>query len=295
MGSLLLEASIIGLQTGAVYAVLALGLSLIFGVVRVVNFAHGTMFLISMYIGYYLWAFFGIDPYLAIFVCVPIMFVFGYAVQYILIRPLFLREKNYVVDPMGVLILMAGVDMILTNLAILVFDPYIKSVNTSYASTTIQLGEITLNVTRTLVIPIALLLVFAVDRLLNRSEIGNVIRAVGQNREAAAICGINVHHVYALTFGLALAIGSIGGCVILPFTSIEPTMGMFLGIKAFIVVVLGGLGSIWGMLFAGLLLGIIESLSSAFLPLAYANVIALALFIIIVVVKPTGLMGRIRV
>lgn len=295
MDRLLFEAIIIGFQTGAVYTVVALGLSLIFGIVRVINFAHGTMLILALYVSYYLWFYFGLDPYLSAVIVAPIAFAFGYVVQHFLVRPLFLREKAYVVEPMSVLMLMAGVDMILTNVGIIAFDPYVKSITTSYSTATFEVFGIIFNVTRIIIIPIAFLLVFGLDRLLNKSELGNVIRAVGQNREAAAICGIDVHHIYALTFGLGLAVAAIGGAAILPFTPIQPTMGVALGIKAFIVVVLGGLGSIRGVLVAGIIIGLVEALSAVFLPLAYSNVIALGIFIIIVVVRPTGLMGTIKV
>lgn len=295
MGSLLVEAAIIGVQTGAVYAIVALGLSLIFGIVRVINFAHGTMLVLSLYIGYYLWLQFGIDPYLSMIIAAPVMFAFGYVTQYVLVRPLFLRERTYVVEPLSVLMLMAGVDMILTNVGILVFDPYVKSVSTALSEVTFGFFGMTFNLTRILIIPIAIVLVFGLDWFLKRTELGNVIQAVGQNREAAAICGINVHHTYAVAFGIGLAVAALGGAALLPFTPIQPTIGVALGIKAFIVVVLGGLGSVRGMLFAGIIIGLIESLSGAFMPLAYSNVIALGLFIVIIVVKPSGLMGTIKV
>lgn len=291
----LIEATIIGIQVGCIYAIVALGLSIIFGIIRVVNFAHGSILMVFLYLGFYLNRFLHMDPYLAAIICVPAAFGFGYLLQYTLIRPIFVREKSYVVEPMGVLMLMAGVDMIITNLGIIVFTPYVKAVETSYGTSVFHLGSITLNTTRTILIPIVILLALGVSIFLNRSELGNTIRAVGQNREAAAICGINVHHIYALTFGIGCAVTALGGCAILPFTPITPTMGLDLSIKAFIVVVLGGLGSIPGMLVAGITIGLIESISSQFIATGFSNLIALAIFIIIIVVKPTGLMGKIRV
>lgn len=291
----LIEAAIIGIQVGCIYAIVALGLSIIFGIIRVVNFAHGAIMMIFLYLGFYLNKFLGIDPYLAAVICVPAAFGFGYLLQFVLIRPIFIREKSYVVEPMGVLMLMAGVDMVLTNLGIIAFTPYVKAVQTSYGTNVFHLGLISLNVTRTLLIPIVVMLAFGVSIFLNRTELGNTIRAVGQNREAAAICGINVHHIYALTFGIGCAVTALGGCAILPFTPITPTMGLDMSIKAFIVVVLGGLGSIPGMLIAGIIIGLIESISAQFIATGFSSLIALAVFIIIIVVKPTGLMGKIKV
>jgi branched-chain amino acid transport system permease protein len=291
----LIEAAIIGVQVGCIYAIVALGLSLIFGIIRVVNFAHGTILMLFLYLGFYLNKFFHMDPYLTAIICVPVAFGFGYLLQFILIRPIFVREKSYVVEPMGILMLMAGADMILTNLGIIVFTPYVKAVETSYGTNVFHLGSIILNTTRTILIPIIIALVIGVNLFLSKTELGNTIRAVGQNREAAAICGINVHHVYALTFGIGCAVTALGGCAILPFTPITPTMGLDLSIKAFIVVVLGGLGSIPGMLLAGVIIGLVESISSQFIATGFSSLLALAVFIIIIVLKPTGLMGKIKV
>lgn len=289
------EAAVVGIQTGCVYAVIALGLSIIFGIIRVINFAHGSIMMLFLYLGYFLFTLFGIDPYVSILICTPAAFGFGYAIQYGLIRRIFLREKTYVLEPLGVLMLMAGVDMVIANLGQIGFTPYVKSVQTSYSMNTFAVGSIILNVPRMVLIPVVVGLVLGVYWLLNRTEIGNTIRAVGQNREAAAICGINVHHIYALTFGIGCAVTALGGCAMLPFISISPTMGLALAIKAFIVVVLGGLGSIPGMLAAGIVIGLVESIGSQFMAGGFAVLIALAVFIIIIVARPRGLMGRIQV
>jgi branched-chain amino acid transport system permease protein len=291
----LVEAVIIGIQVGCIYAVVALGLSIIFGIIRVVNFAHGTIMMLFLYLGFYLNRFLHMDPYLTIIICVPAAFGFGYLLQFTLIRPIFIREKSYVVEPMGILMLMAGVDMILTNLGIIVFTPYVKAVQTSYGTNVFHLGSISLNITRTILVPILIILVLGVNLFLSKTELGNTIRAVGQNREAAAICGINVHKIYALTFGIGCAVTALGGCAILPFTPITPTMGLDLSIKAFIVVVLGGLGSLPGMLVAGVVIGLVESISSQFIATGFSSLLALAVFIIIIVLKPSGLMGKIKV
>jgi len=198
-------AIIMGLQMGCLYAVIALGLSLIFGIVRVINFAHGSALMLFMYLGYFLWAWWGIDPYLAMLITVPAAFGFGYLVQYLIIRPMFVREKAYVVEPLSVLLLMCGFDMVISNAALLGFGPFWKSIITSYSSNVIRWGTIIINQPRLTLVPIDVAATFGVYWLMNRTELGNTIRAVGQNREAAAICGINVHHIYALTFGIGCA------------------------------------------------------------------------------------------
>lgn len=290
-----INAFTLGIETGCIYAIIALGLSIIFGIIRVVNFAHGTILVLSLYVGYYLFKLFKIDPYISAVFCAIAAFILGYAIQFIVIKPIFVREKAYVVEPLGVLMLMAGIDMILSSLGIIVFNPYVKSVSTFISGTLVDIGSSTFNVSRMIPVPVALILAFITNWVLNRTEIGNVIRAVGQNREAAAACGINVHHIYAFAFGIGCMVTAFGGNFLLPFYPITPTIGTGLTIKAFIVVVLGGMGSIGGMLVAGVAVGLIESISSMFMPGSLANLVALAVFIVIIIVKPSGLLGKIRV
>ena len=289
------EAVLTGIQAGCVYAAIALGLSLIFGIIRVINFAHGAVLVIFMYLGYFLWQGWGIDPYVGMLICAPAAFGFGYAVQHFINRPLFIRERAYVVEPLGILILMAGFDMVLSNITLLGFGPFVKSVSPAYATNSIALGGILLNVPRLIMVPIVVALIFGVYRLLNRTELGNQIRAVGQNREAAAICGLNVHHIYALTFGIGCAITAIAGSAMLPFYPITPYMGLGLAIKAFIVVVLGGMGSIPGMLAAGIIIGLVEGVVGQFVPATYAFIVSLVIFLLVIFFRPKGLMGRIGI
>lgn len=294
MTEALVSAVIVGIQTGCMYAVIALGLSLIFGVIRVINFAHGAVLMLFMYLGYYLWAWWGIDPYLSILIVTPAAFGFGYAVQHVLIRPLFTREKAFVVEPMSVLMVMAGFDLILSNIGLLAFDPYVKAVTPDYAFNVIRVGFLRLNQPRLMLVPIVIALVLGVRALLNRTELGRTILAVGQNREAAAICGINVEHIYATTFGIGSAITALGGSAMLTVLPLQPSMGLPMAINAFIVVVLGGLGSIPGMLVAGVIIGIAQATIAQFVLGTYATLVSLAIFILIIVVRPQGLMGRIK-
>lgn len=288
-------AAIVGIQTGCMYAVIALGLSIIFGIIRVINFAHGSMLMVFMYLGFYVWALWGIDPYLLTLIIVPAAFGIGYLTQYYIIRPLFAREKAYVVEPLGVLMLMAGFDLVLSNIILMSSGPFIKSVTSSYVSGTIRVGFLIIAKARIALIPTVTALTFGVSWLLNHTELGNTIRSVGQNREAAVICGINVHHIYALTFGIGCAVTALGGCVMLTFMPLSPAMGLPLAINSFIVVILGGLGSIPGMLLAGIIIGLVQAIGTQFIIGNYAVIISLAIFILIILLRPKGLMGTIEV
>jgi branched-chain amino acid transport system permease protein len=287
----LISALIAGLLVGGLYAVVAIGLSLIFGIIRVINFAHGSLLMASMYAGFWLWRLWGIDPYLSIIIVVPLAFVGGYAVQHFLIRPMFQRERTYVVEPLGVLLLMAGLDMALSNGALLFFKSDFRAVTVPYGAAAVHLGFLTIPVTRLILLVISMLLALGLSWLLSRTELGNAIRAVGQNREAAALCGLNVYHIYALTFGLGCAVTGFGGCAMLPFYFVDPSMGLPLAIKSFIIVVLGGLGSIPGALLGGFIIGVVESVGGQFVPATSASIFSLIMFLFIVFFRPKGLMG----
>jgi branched-chain amino acid transport system permease protein len=287
----LISALVAGLLVGGLYAVVAIGLSLIFGIIRVINFAHGSLLMASLYAGFWLWRLCGIDPYLSIIIVVPLAFVGGYAVQHFLIRPMFQRERTYVVEPLGVLLLMAGLDMALANGALLLFKSDFRAVTVPYASAALHLGFLTVPVTRLILLVISMLLALGLSWLLSRTELGNGIRAVGQNREAAALCGLNVYHTYALTFGLGCAVTAFGGCAMLPFYFVDPSMGLPLAIKSFIIVVLGGLGSIPGALVGGFIIGVMESVGGQFVPATSASIFSLIMFLFIVFFRPKGLMG----
>ncbi len=291
MAEVLISALIAGILVGGLYAVVAIGLSLIFGIIRVINFAHGALLMVFMYAGFWLWHFWGIDPYVSIIIVVPLAFLGGYGVQHFLIRPMFKRERTYVVEPLGVLLLMAGVDMALANGALLFFKSDFRAVTVSYASAGIHLGFLVIPVARLILLVITVILAFGLTWLLSRTELGNSIRAVGQNREAAALCGLNVYHIFALTFGLGSAVAAFGGCAMLPFYFVDPNMGLPLAIKSFIIVVLGGLGSIPGALLGGIIIGVVESVGGQFVPATSASIFSMIIFLFIVFFRPKGLMG----
>jgi len=284
-----------GLLLGGLYGAIAVGLSLIFGIIRVINFAHGSVLMAAMYASYWGWALLGLDPYLSILVVGPLFFLFGYGVQNVLIRPMFVRERALVVEPLGVLLLTAGFDLVLSNLALLLFRADYRGVTHKFGSATIPFWFMHLSIPRCLVLVLAFVLTLGLAWLLKRTELGTAIRSVGQNREAAALCGVNVYRVYNVTFGLGTAVLAIAGAAMVPFYYVNPAMGPPLAIKSFMAVVLGGLGSVPGALVGGLVLGVVESVAAQFVPATAAAIFSFVIFAVVLVTRPRGLMGTLDV
>jgi branched-chain amino acid transport system permease protein len=295
MTETLIAALVTGIVLGGLYGSVAVGLSLIFGIIRVINFAHGAFLMVAMYTSYWLWYFTKLDPYLSILIVGPLMFAFGYAVQHLLIRPMFLRERALVIEPLGVLLLMAGLDVVLSNLALLFFKSDYRGVIHPLGTAAWSVGFINLSVSRSLVFCLAVVLTVALSALLKYTDLGAAIRAVGQNREAAALCGVNVYRIYSFTFGLGIAILGIAGAAMVPFYYVNPAMGLPLAIKSFIVVVLGGLGSVPGALVGGIVLGVVESVAAQFVTATAAAIFSFSLFIIVLFTRPKGLMGVLEI
>jgi branched-chain amino acid transport system permease protein len=291
---LLVSSLVMGLMLGGIYAAVSVGLSLIFGVIRVINFAHGGLLMASMYSTFWLWYFFQLNPYISILIVVPLFFCLGYALQSILIKPIFVREKALVVEPLGVLLLTAGLNIVLINAALLFFKSDFRSVLMPLASETLALGFVTVNITRLILFFLSFFIAAALYLILKHTELGLAIRSVGQNREGAALCGVNIHRIYSFTFGLGVASLAMAGAAMVPFYYISPSVGASLGLKAFIVVVLGGLGSIPGAVLGGMLLGIVEAVSSQFVTSTSAVMFSFLLFIIVLLVRPKGLMGELE-
>lgn len=291
MNEIFLSAFVAGILVGGLYAAVSIGLGFIFGIVRVINFAHGALIMMFLYASFWLWYLLGIDPYVSILIVVPVAFIVGYGVHYFFVRPMFIREKSYVVEPMSVLLVTAGLDLILSNLALLVFKSDLRAVKVPYGLTTVDIAFLSIGLSQLILFGITVLLVVGLTWLLTRTELGNRIQAVGQNREAAVLCGLNVHHIFSVTFGLGCAVTAIGGCAMLPFYYAEPQLGLALCVKAFIIVVLGGLGSIPGAFLGGLIIGVVESVAGQFVAPTSASIFSLMLFLVIVFFRPKGLMG----
>jgi branched-subunit amino acid ABC-type transport system permease component/ABC-type branched-subunit amino acid transport system substrate-binding protein len=286
----LLQTTASGLLTGGIYALIGIGLTIIFGVMRVVNFAHGALVMVGMYATYFLFACFNIDPFLSLVVVLPAMFVAGVIIQKIMIAPVLgAPELNQI-------LLTEGISIVLINTALLLFTSNYLTMTTSYAGATFHLGGVSLSKPQTAAFAIAVVITAAVYFFLVRTSTGREIRAAAQDAEAARLLGINIKRVQALTFGLGVAAAGAAGSLLMPiYYRVEPNAGSPFTLKAFVVVVLGGMGSVTGALVGGIVLGIAESLGAVYVATGYKDAIGFVIFLLVLTLKPSGLLGKSKV
>ena len=274
-----------GLLAGSLYAMVALGLGLVFGVMRVLNVAHGPLLMLGAYTTFGLFQWLGLNPYLSLLVSMPALFVVGVVLQRLLVRR--------VVDApeLSSLLLTFGVSIALVNLAQLAFSSDVRSVE--YLTGSFVLGPFAFSKSRVIACAFALVITAGAFWFLRQTRLGKAIRAVSQSREVAQVCGINVQRIHMITFGVASALAAAGGTLIAVMVAIQPEMGQVYTFKSFLVIVLGGAGNYPGALLGGLLLGLIEQLSSLFLTTQVNEAVAYVLLVLVLLVRPTGLLkGR---
>jgi branched-chain amino acid transport system permease protein len=272
-----------GLLAGAIYAMVALGLGLIFGVMRVLNVAHGPMLMLGAYITFWLFSTVGLNPYLSLLFSMPILFLLGLLLQHFLVRR--------VVDApeLSSLLLTFGIAIALVNMAQLAFTSDLRAVE--FLTGSFVLGPFAFSKSRVVACLFAVLITAGAFLFLQRTRLGKAIRAVSQNREVAQVCGINVQQIHLLAFGMASALAAAGGSLVAVMVAIQPEMGQIYTLKSFLVIVLGGAGNYPGALLGGLLLGLIEQLSSLFLTTQVNEAVAYVLLVVVLLVRPTGLLG----
>jgi len=285
----LLQGTIGGLLIGGVYALVALGLNIVFGTMRVVNFAQGTLLMVGMFGVYWLWALTGLHPYLSPLVTVPLLFGLGYLVQQTLVAPLFARERGR--EPMSVLLLTLGLALVLENLALLLFAADFKTVDTSIGRQTFKVAGLIVSVPRLVGLGAMLATGAALYLFFTRTDLGRAIRATGQDRQVARLMGIDDRRIYNVAFGLSAGLMGIAAAVLVPFFYVHPAIGTSFLLRAFVIVVLGGLGSMPGAVLGGLLVGVIEGLVGLYVQAAAAQIVLFGLFIAMVFARPTGLLG----
>lgn len=275
-----------GLMLGALYAVAGVGFALIWGVLNVINIAHGVMVIGGAYVSYLLFKNAGIDPYLGLPISATVLFVFGYLLQRLVIN-LIVRAPMFMT-----LLLTFGVDLVATVMLLTVFDPTPRQVNPGYATKSLHALGLVLPLTRLLALIIAVAVTALTWLLLNRTTLGARIRAASMDVQASELVGIRISSIYAITFGIAAALAGVAGTLLSTTESFSPVDGASLTLKAFVVVALGGLGSAWSALAGGLLLGLAEVLGGAWWGVQYSSLISFAILIFVLLVRPAGLLGR---
>jgi branched-chain amino acid transport system permease protein len=287
----LLQYLVTGLLVGGVYALMSIGLALIFGVMRVVNFAQGDFMMLGMYLAYFLATGYGIDPLLGAILIIPPFFVLGLVVHRVLLHRATGRgDPQRLMDTQ--LILTLGLSLIITNATTMLLTPTPRGIRTSYATKAFVVGPILMNQARSYAFVMALLLAGAVYAFLTRTDAGKALRAAADDPEAAGYQGIDVRAMHGLAFGVGIALVAAAGGLLATYHPIEPTVAVNFIVLMFVAVVLGGLGSIPGAFAGGLVIGIVQSLTLLVLPFQLQNVGVFVAFLLVLYLRPQGLFGQ---
>lgn len=283
---LTLQIVLSGILLGGLYGCLAIGFSIIWGVTNLINLAHGSMAIMGAYVTWLLWTHAGLDPFLSIPIAAAALFAFGYLLQWGVLNRI-ARTSLFMT-----LIFTFGLDMLLINSMLALFSADIRGLPLPYSGEALTLGEIRLPYTRLAVFAVALLLTLALHLFMDHTRSGQAVRATAQNPRAAAMLGIDSNHVQALAFGIGAALAGAAGTLIAVVYSFSPVTGSPLTMKAFVIVALGGLGSMRGAIAAGIVLGVAENIVSGLLVPGYRDAVSFALLVLILLLRPRGLFGN---
>lgn len=283
--AILIPAILNGLMTGAVYALVALGLTLIYGVLHIINFAHGALLSAAMFAAFFAFRLLGLDPYVAALLIAPLFFAVGYGLQRFVISP---ASHG---DDRNMLLVTLGIAIVVENALLYAFRADTRTIDLPYAFETINIGFTFLAIPRVVGFAAAFVVALVLWTIMNLTDAGKAIRAVAKEKLGAELAGIDVAHVYAMTFGLGTACVAIAACLLMPTFYVNPTAGNAFVLVAFTIVVLGGMGSVPGALIGGLVVGVVESLSGLFLGESLGQIGIFLIFIAVLLVRPTGLFG----
>ena len=283
----LTNALVAGLLTGMVYGLSALGLSVIFGVIRIVNFAHGEMLVVGMFLAMVLFRWLGLDPLVSVPLVAAALFVFGY-----LLQALVIRRVAHLADHMQFLLL-AALAIAMVSACLIVFGPDAQGVQLSYSFDSISLGLLVLDKARVYAALAAILVASLLLAFFKYSAAGRAIRACADNHLGARVVGLNVDRLYALTFGIGAACIGAAGCIILVLVDVHPYLAPAYTLLAFIVVIIGGMGSLFGALLGGVLIGVAEALAAVLIQPSLKTAFSFALLILVLLLRPQGLLGKV--
>ena len=277
---------IAGVLTGLVYGLMALGLSVIFGVVRVVNFAHGELMTVAMYAATMLFAALKLDPFLCMLPAAAAFFAFGYALQATLVNPFITRPEH------SQFMLLVAVAIILSNALLMAFGPDARNVQVDYQLDTFEIGKLLVDKARLYGAAAAIAAASGLFLFFRKTRTGKAIRACADNHLGARIAGLNVKHLYSLTFGLGAACVAVAGCALVLLVDVTPPLGPYYTLLAFVIVIVGGLGSMGGALLGGVLIGVSEALAGLFIDPSAKSMFSFGLLILVLLFRPQGLLGR---
>jgi branched-chain amino acid transport system permease protein len=283
-----LQSVLSGVLIGGVYALVGIGLTIIFGVMRVINFAHGELVMIGMYLTWIIFTGLAIDPFVSILISIPAMFAVGALIQKTLInRVLGALPENQI-------LLTVGLGLVLSNLVMLFFTSDYRILTTSYSSSTLRLAGLSVSTPLAISFAITSAITALLYWFLLKTDTGQAIRATAQDRDAAQLMGINVKRMSLLAFGIGAALAGTAGALISPTYYIFPQVGGVFTLKAFVIVVLGGMGSVLGATLGGVIIGVTESLAAVYISAGMKELFVYVLFLIVLLFRPAGLLGRSR-
>jgi len=275
-----------GILQGGLYAIMALGLALVWGVLNIVNLAHGAFIMLGAYVSWYLFTYLNIDPFLGLPIDAFALFCLGYAIQRGILN-LIARAPMF-----NTLLVTFGLEVVLTYLAQLAFSADFRTINPSYTGYSLNLGPVTLPTVRLAAFGVAIALTLGMWFFLLRSRLGRAIRATAQNLTAARLYGVEPRHLYALTFGLGLALAGAAGGLYGTVSQINPYIGATLTAKSFAISIIGGLDTPLGVVVGGLFLGIVEAFTALYIGPTYSDVVSFGILLLVLILRPNGLLGR---
>jgi branched-chain amino acid transport system permease protein len=283
-----IQSLVSGILTGSLYAMIGVGLTVIFGVMRIINLAHGEMVMLGMFGAYWSHTLWKIDPFVSVLLWVPLLFLAGMLAYRFLLKAIIPGGE------LNTLLYTAGLSLLIANLALFAWTGDYRTLNLPYAIEPLRPFGIAVPVPLAIAFALAALITFALYLFLARTDTGRAVRATSQEPEAAALMGINVERIAMITFGLGTALAAAAGVLLVPSLYLYPTVGEILIVKCFVIVVLGGLGSVPGAIVGGVLLGVVESLGAVYVSVAYKDTIGFIIFLLVLLFRPQGLFGTAR-